>query len=53
MNTYATNLNAALEKHSEADPGNVQELLASIDSAPVYVRTVVNGGRSHHLGSLC
>jgi hypothetical protein len=28
MNTYVTNLDAALEKHPEADPGNIQELLA-------------------------
>jgi superoxide dismutase, Fe-Mn family len=53
MNTYVTNLNAPLEKHPEADPGNFQELLANIESAPVYIRTVVSGVRSHHLGSLC
>jgi superoxide dismutase, Fe-Mn family len=35
MNTYVTNLNAPLEKHPEADPGNFQELLANIESAPV------------------
>ncbi len=33
-NTYVTNLNAALEKHPEADPGNVDQLLASIGSVP-------------------
>ena len=53
MNTYVTNLNAALEKHPEADPGNFRELLANIESAPVYIRTVVSGGRSHLRGSLC
>jgi hypothetical protein len=51
MNTCVTNLNAT--QHPEADPGNFQELLANIESAPVYIRTVVSGVRSHHLGSLC
>ena len=41
-NTYVINLNAALEKQPEADPGNVNELLASIDS--VFRRT--SAGRS-------
>ncbi len=33
-NTYVTNLNSALEKHPEADPGNVEELLTNIESVP-------------------
>ena len=53
MSTYVTNLNAPLEKRPEADPSNFQELLANIESAPVYIRTVESGVRSHHLGSLC
>jgi superoxide dismutase, Fe-Mn family len=52
MNTYVTNLDAALEKHPEADPANVQELLASIESVPVDIRTAMSGGRYHHRGSL-
>ena len=52
MNTYVINLDAALEKHPEADPGNVQELLANIESVPVDIRTAVSGGRYHHRGSL-
>jgi hypothetical protein len=43
MNTHVTNLDAALEKHPEADPGNVQELLANIESVPVDIRTAVSG----------
>jgi Fe-Mn family superoxide dismutase len=30
--TYVANLNAALEKHPEADPGNVDVLIAELDS---------------------
>jgi superoxide dismutase, Fe-Mn family len=52
MNNYVTNLDAALEKHPEADSGNVQELLAHIESVPVDIRTAVGGGRYHHRGSL-
>ena len=50
-NTYVTNLNAALEKHPEADPGTVEELLANIDSVPEDIRTAVRnnaGGHSNH-----
>ena len=50
-NTYVTNLNAALEKHPEADPGNLQELLANIESVPDDIRTAVKnngGGHSNH-----
>ena len=52
MNTYVTNLDAALEKHPEADPGNIQELLANIESVLVDIRTAVSGGRYHRRGSL-
>ena len=43
-NTYVTNLNNALEKHPETDPGNLEELLAnSITSqrisAPLCIAT--------------
>ena len=50
-NTYVTNLNAALEKHPEADPGSLEELLANIDSVPEDIRTAVRnngGGHSNH-----
>jgi Fe-Mn family superoxide dismutase len=50
-NTYVTNLTAALEKHPEADPGNVEELLVNIESVPDDFRTAVRnngGGHSNH-----
>lgn len=50
-NTYITNLNAALEKHPDADPGNVEELLANIDALPQDIQTAVRnngGGHSNH-----
>ena len=50
-NTYVTNLNAALEKHPDADPGSVEELLANLDSLPDDIRTAVRnnaGGHSNH-----
>jgi superoxide dismutase, Fe-Mn family len=50
-NTYVTNLNGALEKHPEADPGNVDELIANLDSVPEDIRRAVrnNGGQhSNH-----
>ncbi len=50
-NTYVTNLNAALENHPEADPGNIEELLANIDSVPEDIRRAVRnngGGHSNH-----
>ena len=50
-NTYVTNLNAALEKHPDADPGNLEQLLANLDSVPEDIRTAVRnngGGHSNH-----
>jgi len=50
-NTYVTNLNGALEKHPEADPANVDELIANLDSVPEDIRRAVrnNGGQhSNH-----
>ena len=50
-NTYVTNLNNALEKHPESDPGNLEELLANIDRVPEDIRTAVRnngGGHSNH-----
>ena len=46
--TYVANLNAALEKHPEADPGNVDVLIAELDSVPEDIRTAVrNNGGGH------
>src|SRR4028119_305148 len=50
-NTYVTNLNAALEKHPQADPGNVEELIANLGSVPEDIRTAVRnngGGHANH-----
>ena len=50
-NTDVTNLNSALEKHPEADPGNVDVLIAELDSVPEDIRTAVRnngGGHSNH-----
>lgn len=50
-NTYVTNLNAALEKHPEADRGSIEELLADLNSVPEDIRTAVRnngGGHSNH-----
>jgi len=50
-NTYVTNLNAALEKHPDADPGNVEQLLANINDVPEDIRRAVRnnaGGHSNH-----
>jgi superoxide dismutase, Fe-Mn family len=49
--TYVANLNAALEKHPEADPGNVEVLIAELDSVPEDIRTAVRnngGGHANH-----
>jgi superoxide dismutase, Fe-Mn family len=50
-NTYVTNLNSALEKHPEADKGNIDEILAAIDEVPEDIRTAVRnngGGHANH-----
>jgi Fe-Mn family superoxide dismutase len=49
--TYVANLNAALEKHPEADPGNVDVLIAKLGSVPEGIRTAVRnngGGHANH-----
>ena len=49
--TYVTNLNNALEKHPEADPGNVDVLISDLDSVPEDIRTAVRnngGGHANH-----
>jgi superoxide dismutase, Fe-Mn family len=50
-NTYVTNLNAALDKHPDADPGDVERLLRDINSVPEGIRTAVRnngGGHANH-----
>ena len=50
-NTYVTNLNTALEKHPDADPGDVDQLLANINDVPEDIRRAVRnngGGHSNH-----
>ncbi|CAN5532517.1 superoxide dismutase [soil metagenome] len=50
-NTYVTNLNAALEKHPEADKGSIEELLANLDEVPEDIRRAVRnngGGHANH-----
>lgn len=49
--TYVANLAAALEKHPEADPGNVDVLIADLDAVPEDIRTAVRnngGGHANH-----
>ncbi|MBV9453971.1 MAG: superoxide dismutase [Rubrobacter sp.] len=49
--TYVTNLNTALEKHPEADKGNVDEILAAIEEVPEDIRRAVRnngGGHANH-----
>lgn len=50
-NTYVTNLNGAVEKHPDSDPGDVEDLLRNIDSVPEDIRTAVRnngGGHANH-----
>ena len=46
--TYVTNLNAALEKHSDLQKKSPEELMRSLDSVPEEIRTAVrNNGGGH------
>ncbi|MBO0467092.1 superoxide dismutase [Enterococcus plantarum] len=50
-NTYVTNLNAAIEKHSELGTKSVEELISDMDSIPEDIRTAVRnngGGHANH-----
>ncbi len=50
-NTYVTNLNAALEKHPDADKDSIEELLANLDQVPEDIRRAVRnngGGHANH-----
>jgi superoxide dismutase, Fe-Mn family len=49
--TYTTNLNKALEGHSDLQGKSIEELLAGLDSLPESIRTVVRnngGGYANH-----
>jgi Fe-Mn family superoxide dismutase len=46
--TYVTNLNAALEPHSDLQKKSVEELVANLDALPEAIRTPVrNNGGGH------
>ncbi len=50
-NTYVTNLNAALEKHSELADKPVEELISEIKALPADIQTPVRnngGGHANH-----
>src|SRR5690625_1907700 len=50
-NTYVTNLNAAIEGHSDLENKSLKELISDIDALPENVRTAVRnngGGHSNH-----
>ncbi|WP_342525421.1 superoxide dismutase [Chryseomicrobium sp. FSL W7-1435] len=50
-NTYITNVNNALEGHSDLSSKSVEELIANLDAVPEEIRTVVRnngGGHANH-----
>ncbi|GMA46951.1 superoxide dismutase [Tetragenococcus muriaticus] len=50
-NTYVTNLNAAIEKHSELGEKSVEDLVAELDKVPEDIYTAVRnngGGHANH-----
>lgn len=50
-NAYVTNLNKALEGHSDLQSKSLEELLTSLDSLPENIRTAVRnngGGHANH-----
>ena len=50
-NAYVTNLNAALEKHSQLQSKSIEDLLRGINSVPEDIRTAVRnngGGHANH-----
>src|SRR5690625_4906332 len=50
-NTYVTNLNAALEGHSDLQDKSLEELISDLDSVPEDIRTAVRnngGGHANH-----
>ncbi|TCJ18290.1 superoxide dismutase [Rubrobacter taiwanensis] len=48
-NTYVQNLNSALEKHPDADPGDIEQLMRNLNSVPEDIRRAVrNNGGQHY-----
>lgn len=50
-NTYVTNLNAALEGHSDLQNKSIEELISDLDAIPEDIRTAVRnngGGHANH-----
>lgn len=50
-NTYVTNLNAALEGHSDLQEKSIEELISDMDAIPEAIRTAVRnngGGHANH-----
>jgi superoxide dismutase, Fe-Mn family len=50
-NAYVTNLNAALEGHSELASKSIEDLIANMDAVPEAIRTAVRnngGGHANH-----
>jgi Fe-Mn family superoxide dismutase len=50
-NTYVTNLNAALDKHSELHDKSLNDLISNLNSVPEDIRTAVRnngGGHANH-----
>ncbi|TQR19536.1 superoxide dismutase [Psychrobacillus vulpis] len=50
-NTYVTNVNNALEGHSDLQGKSVEELIANLDAVPEAIRTAVRnngGGHANH-----
>lgn len=50
-NTYVTNLNAAIEKHSELGEKSVEDLISDMNAIPEDIRTAVRnngGGHANH-----
>lgn len=50
-NAYVTNLNAALEGHSDLQNKSIEELISNLDAVPENIRTAVRnngGGHANH-----
>lgn len=50
-NTYVTNLNAALEGHSDLQSKTIEDLISNLDAVPEDIRTAVRnngGGHANH-----
>src|SRR5690625_5532309 len=47
-NTYVTNLNAALEGHSDLQDNSLEELISDLDSIPEDIRRAVRNKGGEH-----